>query len=253
MNTKINQEERAFRAWDVLGIYAKDKKTITYKELGEKLNVHYRTCRYFLDYIQNYCMENKLPPLTIIVVNQEGIVGTGFTAWDTDNLAEGLNRVFKYNWDNQPNPFSFAEDGTTSEEIVEQLLNNVTDKKEIYVRVKVRGIIQTVFRRALLQVYNNKCAFCGFSHVVALEASHIVPWSHSTDEERVSVNNGILLCSNHHKLFDSGILKINKDYKIEATLPFNSNILGKKIRLPKLKKHYPNVNNFEKRNKIITN
>ncbi|MGO4500029.1 HNH endonuclease [Paenibacillus sp. 2RAB27] len=253
MDNKINQEERAFRAWDVLTIYSRDKKTITYKELGEKLTVHHRTCRYFLDFIQNYCMDNKLPPLTIIVVNQEGNVGNGFTAWDTDNLDEGLNKVFEYNWDNHPNPFSFAKDGITSEEIVEQLINNSADKKEIYAKVKVRGIVQSLFRSALLRAYNNKCAFCGFPHVVALEASHIVPWSHSTDEERISVNNGILLCSNHHKLFDSGMLKITKDYKIEATVSLNSKIVGKKLRLPKLKEHYPDVEKFKKRNLIMTN
>lgn len=80
MTNNVNQEERAYRAWNVLVGCAETQKTITYKELGDKLGVHHRTCRYFLDCIQNFCLEEKLPPLTILVVNQKGILGNGFIA-----------------------------------------------------------------------------------------------------------------------------------------------------------------------------
>jgi len=39
--------------------------------------------------IQDYCLEEKLPPLTILLVNQHGRPGEGFIAWDVDDLDEG--------------------------------------------------------------------------------------------------------------------------------------------------------------------
>lgn len=120
MGNIVNQEERAFRAWNVLVEYAVNKETITYKELGDKLNVHHRTCRYFLDCIQNFCLEEKLPPLTILVVNQKGEVGNGFIAWDVKNMEEGLKKVFSFNWKNIHNPFAYACYGSTVTDLAKE-------------------------------------------------------------------------------------------------------------------------------------
>jgi putative restriction endonuclease len=249
---EVNQEERAYRAWKILTEVATKKITITYKELGAKLNVHHRTCRYFLDHIQNYCLDSKLPPLTILVVNQEGIVGVGFTAWDTNYQDGGLNQVYDENWMAHDNPFSYAKDGNTSEEIVNLILNKDDKLVEVYARIKVRGIVQTLFREALLKAYNNKCAFCGFPHAEALEASHIIPWNICSSAEKMSINNGILLCSNHHRLFDRGIISVSGDYLINTnTEAFKSNILGKRIRLPKDRALHPSKQSIERRNELL--
>ena len=68
----INQAERAFRAWPILTKRASEGKTITYGELGTLLGVHHRAVRYVLALIQDYRLEEKLPPLTILIVNQGG-------------------------------------------------------------------------------------------------------------------------------------------------------------------------------------
>ena len=47
MKLKIDQNERAGRAWPILVSCAKNHKTITYGELGAKLNMHQRTCGFF--------------------------------------------------------------------------------------------------------------------------------------------------------------------------------------------------------------
>ena len=47
-----------------------------------------------LGLIQNYCIEEKLPPLTILVVDKSGKPGTGFIAYDVDKLAEGMALVY---------------------------------------------------------------------------------------------------------------------------------------------------------------
>lgn len=70
MSEKINQEQRAFSAWTILTRSANNSKPITYGELARQLNLHHRAIRFILGVIQDYCMKNELPPLTIIVLNK---------------------------------------------------------------------------------------------------------------------------------------------------------------------------------------
>jgi hypothetical protein len=82
----VNQVERASRAWPILTDRAKKRSTITYGELGQALGVHHRAVRYILGVIQDYCLEEKLPPLTILIVNASGKPGSGFIAFDLDKF-----------------------------------------------------------------------------------------------------------------------------------------------------------------------
>jgi len=91
----INQAERAYRAWPILTERAREGKTITYGDLGALLGIHHRAVRHVLGLIQAYCLK-KLPPLTILVVDQGGQPGTGFIAYDLDKLAEGKSLVYAY-------------------------------------------------------------------------------------------------------------------------------------------------------------
>jgi putative restriction endonuclease len=50
-----------------------------------------------------------------------------------------------------------------------------------------------------------------------LDAAHIVPFVEAVDEQKISANKGLLLGANHHRLFDSGKLKILKDYSIRIS------------------------------------
>ncbi|HHL19298.1 MAG TPA: restriction endonuclease [Thiothrix sp.] len=75
---------------------------------------------------------------------------------------------------------------------------------------------KTDFRKRVLHAYNYKCAICGFdvrmgTMPIALEAAHI-KWFQAggPDEE----NNGLSLCSLHHKLLDLGALGISNERKI---------------------------------------
>ncbi|PIE50522.1 MAG: hypothetical protein CSA38_02685 [Flavobacteriales bacterium] len=252
MNEEINQEQRAYLAWNVLVEYAQNSKTITYKELGEKISIHHRAVRFVLDLIQDYCMENQLPPLTILVLNKNSnLPGSGFVAYDIENSRDGIEKVYKYIWKSIPNPFTYAEDGTTKEQIVKKIINEPDNSKTIYTKIKVRGVVQTIFRKALLEIYENKCAVCKLSFKEVLEACHIIPYSISTKQERLDVRNGILLCSNHHNFFDKKMLTINDDYTISFSNElinnsdsdvFNTlNFSGRKLNLPKQEKHRPRL------------
>jgi putative restriction endonuclease len=250
-NIKVNQEERAYRAWNILINCAQRKSLITYKDLSEQMSVHHRTCRFFLDHIQNYCLNEKLPPLTILVVNQKGEVGNGFIAWDTNNFEEGLEQVFNFNWRNQLNPFGYSLVGYKEDELVRKIINREVENKAIYTLVKVRGVIQSIFRKALLDVYESKCAFCRISIPEVLEAAHIIPWSQCNDDEKININNGILLCSNHHKMFDSGILIIKDDYTIHVKPPLEMKLEGRKIKLPRDKRLYPSKDYIKKKASVL--
>lgn len=66
----------------------------------------------------------------------------------------------------------------------------------------------------MLQERDSKCALCGVTHPAFLIASHIKPWSDSTNQERLDVDNGLLLCPNHDALFDKGLITFNQDGSI---------------------------------------
>lgn len=79
----VNQTERARLAWQVLIDVSKARRTITYSGLGARIGVHHRAIRYVLGPIQDYCLETRLPPLTILVVNGSGRPGTGESPRDS--------------------------------------------------------------------------------------------------------------------------------------------------------------------------
>lgn len=61
---------------------------------------------------------------------------------------------------------------------------------------------QRVFRSKLLEL-RGRCELCGISQPEILEAAHIKPKSEGGED---SSENGLLLCRNHHKAFDAGLL-----------------------------------------------
>jgi putative restriction endonuclease len=214
----VNQYQRAFLAWPVLTAIASSHGTITYKELGDRLGIHHRPVRFVLGVIQDHCLREKLPPLTIVVVSRGwDTPGEGFIAWDIDDLGEGYKRVYGYPWHALPNPFAFASDGKTPEQWAEELLRRPDKSVEVYLRVRNRGIAQDIFRMALLKAYTHRCAFCGLSIKPALEAAHIIPWRVASEEERMAPSNGLLLCATHHSLFDAHVLTVAASYKIACT------------------------------------
>ncbi|HBM22836.1 MAG TPA: HNH endonuclease [Alcanivorax sp.] len=251
---QVNQVERASRAWPVLVAIARDEKTITYGELARALGIHHRPIRYVLGLIQDYCLAEKLPPLTILVVSQSGDPGAGFIAHSFDDLAAGYESVWGYSWDDIENPFLFSADGTSFDDLTKRLAQDPADSEEVYVKVKSRGVKQLLFRSAVLRAYRHRCAFTEIGFPETLEACHIIPWSQATSAQRLDVRNGILLNSFHHKLFDSGLITLTENHQIHYFDPRNeggeyskldklltSRLHGKKMHLPFQKKQRPSV------------
>jgi hypothetical protein len=72
---------------------------------------------------------------------------------------------------------------------------------------------QGSFRRDLLRK-EKACRITGISDKRLLIASHIKPWSESTDREKLDPNNGLLLSPNLDKVFDEGLITFNSAGKL---------------------------------------
>lgn len=69
-----------------------------------------------------------------------------------------------------------------------------------------RRLNQDKFRELLLARQPRECVVCGITRIELLEAAHIVPYSQGGAS---STGNGRLLCANHHKAHDAGLLQID--------------------------------------------
>lgn len=75
---------------------------------------------------------------------------------------------------------------------------------------------QYKFRKQLLDQYGHCCAICGHGPDSVLDACHILPHNVSGINQ---INNGLLLRSDLHNLFDDGLIKINPEtFKIELDI-----------------------------------
>jgi putative restriction endonuclease len=85
------------------------------------------------------------------------------------------------------------------------------DRREV-LRIIKQKVREADFRDRILTAYKATCAMCGIQ-LGLLDAAHIVPVysPKSTDE----TNNGIALCSLHHRAFDNGLVSIDSKYRIE--------------------------------------
>jgi putative restriction endonuclease len=106
------------------------------------------------------------------------------------------------------------------------------------------------FRNRIIEAYESKCAVCGYqvrkgNQLVGLEAAHI-KWHQAGGPD--TENNGMALCSMHHKLYDYGLLTINTELVVKISTKANGafglqewllNYHGRQINLPHSTSIYP--------------
>lgn len=73
---------------------------------------------------------------------------------------------------------------------------------------------QGAFQVVVTDAYHRRCAITGEKTLPVLEAAHIKPYS---AEGPHSVNNGLLLKSDFHTLFDEGYITIDDEYRIDVS------------------------------------
>ena len=151
---------------------------------------------------------------------------------------------------------TYVEKKNIEDEIktIESNLEKINETESLNL-IKSR-IGQSGFKNGLLKKYN-KCILCNINIPELLVASHIKPWSVSKNIERLDLNNGLLLCSLHDKLFDLGYIsfdisgKIIISDKIKKSLYEELNISENiKINLDRKKEKYIN---WHRENKLNNN
>ena len=109
------------------------------------------------------------------------------------------------------------------------------------------------FRRKILIAYEYRCAVCGLNirvgnSTVGLDAAHI-KW-HQAGGPDIE-ENGLCLCSLHHKLFDRGTFGVSTDMKLfisnlaYGAVGFNDWLMkfnNKPLKRPQHPNFYPNPN-----------
>lgn len=97
-------------------------------------------------------------------------------------------------------------------------------------RVVIQRVGQNLFRNALLDLWECRCAVTGLAVPALLRASHIKPWADcETDAERLDVYNGILLAAHLDAAFDRGFITLQDDGTIVLSDALDANaraILG---------------------------
>jgi len=73
---------------------------------------------------------------------------------------------------------------------------------------------QGAYRKSILHRWSYCCAATGYNDTRILIASHIHPWKDSTDEQRLDVDNGILLSPDYDALFDKHLISFESSGKI---------------------------------------
>lgn len=73
---------------------------------------------------------------------------------------------------------------------------------------------QGSFRVLVTEAYNRRCAVSGEKTLPVLDAAHIKPFS---DGGQYSIQNGLLLRTDIHTLFDRGYLTINAESTVEVS------------------------------------
>lgn len=103
--------------------------------------------------------------------------------------------------------FKMLDDGLIA--LLEYNENNLALKEDVgdttkSIQTKIR-IGQEKFRKNLLKQLKF-CPITGINETRILLASHIKPWSISTNEERLDINNGFIFSPTIDKLFDKGLI-----------------------------------------------
>jgi putative restriction endonuclease len=84
------------------------------------------------------------------------------------------------------------------------------------------------------QYSGRRCVFCGLNPSPGvprrmLLAGHIKPWKDSSASERLDPRNGLAACPSHDVAFDTGMLTVSADLKIQIARPLTDAVRGDRL------------------------
>ena len=131
---------------------------------------------------------------------------------DYDDFTQNLDLLNVYRW--KP-----SDAGMTTKSKITRTGTISDERKRKYKKpdkTERKGLVtsrvgQGYYRKQVINKWKGKCPLTGIDVVSILISSHIVPWSESNDEERLDVDNGILLSPNIDALFDRHLITFDDD------------------------------------------
>jgi hypothetical protein len=109
-----------------------------------------------------------------------------------------------------PENFDSVNSEASTSRLVEEIVKSQDIPQTEKVQLVKSRIGQGVFRSQVLQDCR-KCVFTGVDDSRLLIASHIKPWSISSNQERLDVKNGLVLTPTYDRLFDGGLVSFDEN------------------------------------------
>lgn len=105
----------------------------------------------------------------------------------------------------------YDPDQNYARNVKHQIEEQAIDAREEFVILR-----SSVFRKTILEIYNNQCAVSGLKvadlkNRSLVDACHIMPFAESYND---SIRNGLALSPTFHRAFDRGLIAISDQYKI---------------------------------------
>jgi len=119
------------------------------------------------------------------------------------------------------------------------------------------------FKSTVLRAYEDRCSFCGYDlrlggSPVGIDAAHVQMRSKGGPDR---IENGLALCVQHHRLFDSGALGLDQDHRILVSEHLNLSdqdsaalirgLVGHLIRRPLRRYRLPAAEHIDWHNKNL--
>ncbi|WNC67532.1 HNH endonuclease [Thalassotalea nanhaiensis] len=125
---------------------------------------------------------------------------------DISSFKSAINKYIKF-----ASSYTGVNDSITDIEQIIATPLDVTKVREIETRLG-----QGKYRDALIELWGS-CSVTALKRTELLNASHIKPWSVSSNTEKVDKYNGLLLAPNLDRLFDRGLITFNNNGLIKIS------------------------------------
>jgi hypothetical protein len=119
---------------------------------------------------------------------------------------------------------------------------------------------QSLFRKKVLNNFQDKCCISSISESNILRASHIIPWSHRIDS-RLDPSNGLCLSVTYDHLFDQGFISFSDSLQVVITPEYRNfsqplqnlleDVKNRQAELPKKHKISQDYLNYHRENILI--
>ena len=180
----------------IKNIINKEIQILLFTRIHQKIKSKFQPFVYCgrLEYIEHD--ENKTQPVHII-----------YQSLDYDEITQNQNLIDIYNW----KPEMIGRTSSNNDYSLKKQISRPKGEQKKPNYTERRGLVtsrvgQGWYRQEILKKWGNKCSITGCSLTEILISSHIKGWSECNEDERLDVDNGILLTPHIDSLFDNHLI-----------------------------------------------